>query len=231
MTVRQALQKMRAGNIELVVAHAPYTLNPCAIHARAQEFAQYAFRDDLQKLQAFPQAMYNLHPGCHVGQGIEAGLDRLVEFLRENVPEGCETTILLETMAGKGSELCGDFAQLRYVMDRLESAVRIGVCLDTCHVWDGGYDIVNHLDEVITEFDRVIGLGRLKAIHLNDSMNPLGAHKDRHAVIGGGHIGEEALVRVINHPALKHLPFYLETPNDLDGYAREIALLRKLWYD
>ena len=225
--MRQALQKMRAGNIELVVAHAPYTLNPCAIHARAQEFAQYAFRDDLQKLQAFPQAMYNLHPGCHVGQGIEAGLDRLVEFLRENVPEGCETTILLETMAGKGSELCGDFAQLRYVMDRLESAVRIGACLDTCHVFDAGYD-VRDFGAVLDAFERETGLARLKAIHINDSMNPPGSRKDRHACIGEGTLGTETILHFLTHPALKGLPFLLETPTDDVGHGEEIALLRSL---
>mgnify|MGYP002564595369 CR=1 FL=1 len=224
--MRQALQKMRAGNIEVVVAHAPYTLNPCAIHARAQEFAQYAFRDDLQKLQAFPQAMYNLHPGCHVGQGIEAGLDRLVEFLRENVPEGCETTILLETMAGKGSEVGGRFEELRAIIDRVELTEHIGVCLDTCHIWDAGYDIAGDLDGVLSEFDRVIGLERLHAVHLNNSLNPCGSHKDRHAKLLDGCIPPEALVRVTRHPALAELPFILETPNDDAGYAQEIAWLR-----
>ena len=223
--MRQALQKMRAGNIEVVVAHAPYTLNPCAIHARAQEFAQYAFRDDLQKLQAFPQAMYNLHPGCHVGQGIEAGLDRLVEFLRENVPEGCETTILLETMAGKGSELCGDFAQLRYVMDRVGSSVRIGVCLDTCHVFDAGYD-VRDFGAVLDAFEREIGLDRLKAIHINDSMNPLGSRKDRHARLGEGQIGWDAFVAIAREERVAGLPLILETPTPFEERAEEIAHLR-----
>ena len=169
--------------------------------------------------------MYNLHPGCHVGQGIEAGLDRLVEFLRENVPEGCETTILLETMAGKGSELCGDFAQLRYVMDRLESAVRIGVCLDTCHVFDAGYD-VRDFGAVLDAFEREIGLARLKAIHINDSMNPLGSRKDRHARLGEGQIGWDAFVAIAREERVAGLPLILETPTPFEERAEEIAHLR-----
>ena len=212
-----------------IVAHAPYTLNPCAVNPRARSFAQQAFCDDLQRLQEFPMALYNLHPGCHVGQGIAEGLDRLVDFLRDNVPEDCQTVVLLETMAGKGSELGGDFSQLRYVIDRVPAHVRLGVCLDTCHVSDGGYDIAGDLDGVLEEFDKVIGLGRLKAIHLNDSMNPLGSHKDRHQKLGEGTLGLEALERIINHPALRELPFYLETPNDLAGYAREIAMMKEAY--
>ena len=226
--MQEALQKMRAENIEVVVAHAPYTLNPCAVNARAREFAQYAFRDDLQKLEAFPLAMYNLHPGCHVGQGVEAGLDRLVEFLRENVPEGCKTTILLETMAGKGSELCGDFSHLHYVIDRVESSVRIGVCLDTCHVFDAGYD-VRDFGAVLDAFEREIGLSKLKAIHINDSMNPLGSRKDRHARLGEGQIGWDAFVSIVQEPRVATLPLILETPTPLEGRAGEIAHLREAY--
>lgn len=217
--------------IDKILAHAPYTLNACSADEGLREFARNTMEDDLRRLEYTPGNCYNFHPGSHVKQGVEIGIDYIAQMLNGILKPEQTTTVLLETMSGKGSEIGRSFEELREILDRVELDQHMGVCLDTCHVWDGGYDIVNHLDEVITEFDQVIGLNRLKAIHLNDSLNPLGARKDRHAVIGGGHIGEEALVRVINHPALKHLPFYLETPNDLEGYAREIALLRKLWYD
>lgn len=229
--VEAYLEFAREHGIERILAHAPYTLNACSADEGLREFARNTMEDDLRRLEYTPGNCYNFHPGSHVKQGVEVGITYIAQMLNEILKPEQTTTVLLETMSGKGSEVGRNFEELREILDRVELDSHMGVCLDTCHVWDGGYDIVNHLDEVITEFDRIIGLDRLKAIHLNDSMNPLGAHKDRHAVIGGGHIGEEALVRVINHPALKHLPFYLETPNDLDGYAREIALLRKLWYD
>ena len=216
----------RAGSDRLV-AHAPYTLNPCAAKANVAEFARMAFSDDLQRMEHTPGQLYNFHPGSHVGQGIDAGIEKIAALLNEVLFPDMTTTVLLETMAGKGSEVGGRFEQLRAIIDRVELDDKLGVCLDTCHVWDGGYDIREHLDEVLTEFDRVIGLARLKAIHLNDSQNERGSHKDRHARIGEGHIGLEALVRVVRHPALKDLPFILETPNDAAGYAREIALLRE----
>ena len=187
--------------------------------------------DDLGRMEYTPGNCYNFHPGSHVKQGVETGIAYIAEMLNEILRPEQTTTVLLETMAGKGSEVGRTFEELREILDRVTLQEHMGVCLDTCHVWDGGYDIVNHLDEVLTEFDHVIGLKRLKAIHLNDSLNPLGAHKDRHAVIGGGQIGAEALIRIINHPALKDLPFYLETPNDLEGYEREIAFLREHYKD
>ena len=179
------------------------------------------------RMEYTPGNYYNFHPGSHVGQGVEAGISFISEMLNSLLTPEQNTTVLLETMAGKGSEIGRSFEELREIIDRVSVTEKIGVCLDTCHVWDSGYDIVNHLDEVIHEFDSVIGLSRLKAIHLNDSMNPLGAHKDRHAKIGEGQISLDALVRIINHPALKHLPFYLETPNELDGYAKEIEILKE----
>ena len=183
--------------------------------------------DDLCRLEHLPGQYYNFHPGSHVGQGIEAGIALIAEGLNAILRPGQSTTVLLETMAGKGSEVGGRFEELREILDRVEHADQVGVCLDTCHVWDAGYDIAGDLDGVLTEFDRVIGLGRLKAIHLNDSCNGLGSRKDRHACIGAGCIGLEALVRVVRHPALRDLPFCLETPNDIPGYTAEIALLRR----
>lgn len=210
-----------------IVAHAPYTMNCCASDKKIRQFAHDTLADDLRRMEAVPGNYYNFHPGCHVGQGIDQGIDLIAEQLN-SVLTGDETTaVLLETMAGKGSEIGSRFEELRRIIDLTEHDNVLGVCLDTCHVWDGGYDIVSNLDGVLEEFDKVIGLDRLKAIHLNDSMNPLGAHKDRHAKIGEGHIGAEALVRVMLHPALRGLPMILETPNDIDGYAREIAFLRE----
>ena len=226
-----------------ILAHAPYTLNAAGVDPRVREFAESTMADDLKRLEHTPGALYNFHPGSHVGQGAEKGIDLISSMLARILSakfsrdgKGFATTILLETMSGKGSEVGRDFKEIRAIIDRTEEALAgcgaevsppIGVCLDTCHVWDGGYDIVNGLDDVIGEFDRVVGLSRLKAIHLNDSMNVLGAAKDRHACIGKGKIGLDALSRVINHPKLRDLPFYLETPNDLDGYRAEIVLLRK----
>ena len=212
--------------IEKILAHAPYTLNGCSVDENIRRFARETMEDDLNRMEYTPGNCYNFHPGSHVKQGTEKGIEYIAEMLNLILKPEQSTTVLLETMAGKGSEVGREFEELREILDRVELKDKMGVCLDTCHVWDGGYDIVGDLDGVLNHFDDVIGLGRLRAIHLNDSMNPLGAHKDRHAKIGEGHIGLEAMVRIINHPALRDLPFYLETPNDLDGYAREIALLK-----
>ena len=210
-----------------IVAHAPYTLNACAAKENLRDFARNTFSDDLKRMEATPGNYYNFHPGSHVGQGIEVGIQKIAEVLNAVLTEEQTTTVLLETMAGKGSEVGSHFQELRAIMDLVEKRDKLGICLDTCHVWEGGYDIVNDLDGVITEFDRIIGLDHLKAIHLNDSLNPLGSHKDRHARIGEGQIGLDALVRVIRHPALEGKPFILETPNDDEGWTREIALLRE----
>ena len=210
-----------------IVAHAPYTLNACAAKENLRDFARNTFSDDLKRMEATPGNYYNFHPGSHVGQGIEVGTQKIAEVLNAVLTEEQTTTVLLETMAGKGSEVGSHFQELRAIMDLVEKRDKLGICLDTCHVWDGGYDIVNDLDGVLTEFDRIIGLDHLKAIHLNDSLNPLGSHKDRHARIGEGQMGLDALVRVIRHPALEGKPFILETPNDDEGWTREIALLRE----
>ena len=213
-----------------ILAHAPYTLNAAGAEARVREFAEATMADDLERLELTPGALYNFHPGSHVGQGPEKGIELIADLLgRILAKKKFATTILLETMSGKGSEVGRSFEEIRALIDAVEKASgdnRLGVCLDTCHVWDGGYDIAGDLDGVLKSFDAAIGLDRLKAIHLNDSMNPLAAHKDRHAQIGKGKIGLDALVRVINHPVLRDLPFYLETPCDLDGYRSEIALLK-----
>ena len=210
-----------------VIAHAPYTLNLCGAREENRAFALETMADDLGRLEHLPGQLYNFHPGSHVGQGAEAGVGLIARGLNALLRPDQTTTVLLETMAGKGSEVGGSFAELRAILDRVELGEKMGVCLDTCHVWDAGYDIAGNLDGVLAEFDRVIGLDRLRAVHLNDSKNPLGSRKDRHACIGEGAIGLEALVRIVRHPALKDLPFCLETPNDLAGYAREIALLRQ----
>lgn len=210
------------------LAHAPYTINACAKEERTRQFALETLADDIRRLEMLPDALYNFHPGSHVGQGTERGIELIADALNQVLKPEQHTTVLLETMAGKGSEVGRNFQELREIIDRVEFSDKMGVCLDTCHVWDGGYDIVEHLDDVIREFDDVIGLERLKAIHINDSMNPCGAHKDRHEKLGQGCIGMEAFRRIINHPALRELPFYLETPNELDGYQAEIAMLREM---
>ena len=210
-----------------VVAHAPYTLNLCGAQENNRAFALETMADDLSRLEHLPGQLYNFHPGSHVGQGTEAGIALIAQGLNALLRPDQSTTVLLETMSGKGSEVGGSFGELRAILDRVELGEKMGVCLDTCHVWDAGYDIAADLDGVLEEFDRVVGLDRLRAIHLNDSKNPLGSRKDRHACIGQGAIGLEALVRIVRHPALRDLPFCLETPNDLPGYAREIALLRQ----
>ena len=224
----QAFLKLEQENhFGKLVAHAPYTMNCCAAKENLREFARETMVDDLKRLELTPGNYYNFHPGSHVGQGEETGIAKIAKILNEVLTKEQSTTVLLETMSGKGSEVGRNFQELRQIIDQVELKEKLGVCLDTCHVWDGGYDIVSDLDGVFTEFDQIIGLDRLKAIHLNDSMNGLGSHKDRHARIGEGEIGLEALVRVINHPATKGVPFILETPNDDEGWAREIALLRK----
>ena len=209
-----------------IVAHAPYTLNACSDKADTRRFAGETFRDDLKRMEYTPGNYYNFHPGSHVGQGAEEGIRLISEMLNASLSRDMTTTVLLETMAGKGSEGGRSFEELKEILDRTELSEKLGVCLDTCHVWDAGYDIVGDLDGILTEFDKVIGLNRLKAIHLNDSLNDRGSHKDRHARIGEGHIGWEAFTRIINHPALRELPFILETPNDDAGWTDEIARLR-----
>lgn len=217
----------QSGVIRPVVAHAPYTINPCSAEAQTREFALRTMADDLRRLESLPGNYYNFHPGSHVGQGLETGIALIAETLNNVLFPGQQTTVLLETMAGKGTEVGGRFDELREILDRVQQSDSMGVCLDTCHVHDAGYDIVHDLDGVLTQFDRVIGLSRLKALHINDSMNPCGAHKDRHEKLGQGRIGLDALVQIVNHPALKGLPMILETPNELPGYAAEIALLRQ----
>lgn len=226
--IREFLKRKEEKGLGTLVAHAPYTLNACSADEKVREFARNTMADDLERLEHTPGNVYNFHPGSHVKQGTEAGIRLIAETLNAILKPEQSTIVLLETMAGKGSEVGSRFEELREILDRVELSEKMGVCLDTCHVWDGGYDIAGDLDGVLTEFDRIVGLSRLKAVHLNDSMNPLGARKDRHARIGEGHIGLDALVRVVNHPALRELPFCLETPNDLEGYKREIGLLRSL---
>lgn len=211
------------------LAHAPYTLNACAKDVQIRRFALDTLADDLKRLEMIPGCMYNFHPGSHVKQGTEKGIDLIADALNQVLWPEQSSTVLLETMAGKGSEVGRSFEELRSILDKVELSHKMGVCLDTCHVWDGGYDIAEKLDSVLTEFDRVVGLKYLKAVHLNDSMNVLGSHKDRHEKIGEGKIGLEAFRKIINHKSLRELPFYLETPNELEGYQTEIALLRGLY--
>ena len=219
---------LTANKFGTLVALAHYTLNPCSDKPHAREFARECMADDLVRMEAVPGSYYNFHPGSHVKQGAEAGIDLIAGLLNEVWRPQQTTTVLLETMAGKGTEVGRTFEELAAIIERVELSDHMGVCLDTCHVHDGGYDIVNNLDGVLDEFDRVIGIERLRAVHLNDSKNPCGAHKDRHERIGEGYIGLEAFERIVTHPQLRDLPFILETPNELPGYAAEIELLRKL---
>lgn len=212
--------------IDVILAHAPYTLNPCSADESIREFTIRTMKDDLNRLEYTPGNYYNFHPGSHVKQGVEIGIDYIVNCLNEILTKDQTTIVLLETMSGKGSEIGRNFEELKQIIDRVNLKEKMGVCLDTCHVFDGGYDIVNNLEDVLDNFDKVIGIERLKAIHLNDSLNNLNSHKDRHAKIDEGNIGLKAMVRIINNPRLKDLPFYLETPNELDGYAKEIELLK-----
>ena len=224
--IAKYIEFAKENDISHIVAHAPYTLNACAEKENVRRFAFETMADDIARLEHIPDALYNFHPGSHVGQGMEVGIDKIAEVLNTVLFPEMKTTVLLETMAGKGSEVGGKFEELRAILDKTALSEKVGVCLDTCHVNDGGYDVVNDLDGVLDEFDRVIGLDKLRAIHLNDSKNPFSSHKDRHETIGGGFIGLDAIEKIINHPKLRDLPFLLETPNELDGYAKEIALLK-----
>lgn len=218
---------MQENNFGKIIAHAPYTLNPCSSDESTRRFAIKIFKDDLQRMEYIPNNYYNFHPGSHTGQGVETGIIQIANMLNECLTENQSTIVLLETMAGKGTEIGRSFEELQSIIEKVNLKDKVGVCLDTCHIFDGGYDIVNNLDGVLSQFDSIIGLDKLKAIHLNDSKNPLGSHKDRHETIGNGHIGLCAILKVINHPYLQGLPFCLETPNDADGYKKEISLLRK----
>lgn len=220
---------MAEHNFGKILGHAPYTLNACAANPSLRQFAKNMMREDLERLEFLPNQLYNFHPGSHVKQGVDQGIEYIVEALNEVMFEGMHTTVLLETMAGKGTEVGRTFEEIARIIDGVKLKDYIGVCMDTCHIHEGDYDIIGDLDGVMESFDKIVGLDRLHAIHLNDSKNPRGAHKDRHEKIGEGHIGLEAITKVINHPALRNLPFYLETPNELDGYAKEIALLRSVY--
>lgn len=225
------LEIMKENNFAKILAHAPYTLNACSAEESTRQFAIETMADDLMRMEYLPNNLYNFHPGSHVKQGVEVGINYIVEMLNTVLKPEQTTTVLLETMAGKGSEIGRSFEEIAEIISRVKLKEKMGVCLDTCHVYDAGYDIVNDLDGVLEEFDRIIGLDRLHAIHLNDSKNPFESHKDRHEKIGEGSLGLEGISRIINHPKLRHLPFFLETPNDLEGYGKEIELLRKNFHN
>lgn len=225
--INSFLKALPEYNVESVLAHAAYTINPCSNKPETREFACRTMIDDLKRLSYTPHQFYNFHPGSHVGQGVEVGISYICEILNQVLTSGMDTQVLLETMSGKGSEIGSTFQELKMIIDRCEHGNLLGVCLDTCHVYSAGYDIVNNLDDVLAEFDKIIGLQRLKMIHLNDSLTPFNSHKDRHAKIGEGSIGADALVRFVNHPSLKHLSFILETPNEFEGYKKEIAFFRQ----
>ena len=229
--IKEFLEYSKEHGIEKILAHAPYTLNACAADPSIREFARNTMADDIRRMEYTPNQLYNFHPGSHVKQGADVGIQLICEHLNEVLYPEMTTTVLLETMSGKGSEVGRSFEEIRKIIDGTELSDKLGVCLDTCHVYDAGYDIVNNLDDVLDEFDRIIGIDRLKAIHINDSKNPFESHKDRHEVIGGGFIGIEAFERIINHKSLRDLPFFLETPNELDGYQKEIEVLRGLYRD
>ena len=223
----RAVQALQAHNFGKLVAHGAYTMNLCTADPEARSFATDVLCDDLRRMAALPGNFYNFHPGSHVGQGVDAGIDYIAKALRQALAPGYPVTVLLETMAGKGSEIGGKFEQIRAIIDAVGSN-DVGVCLDTCHVYDGGYDIVKDLDGVLAEFDRIVGISRLKALHLNDSKNPFASHKDRHECLGEGSLGLETFRHIVNHPLLKDKPMILETPNELPGYQKEIALLRSM---
>ena len=227
--VKKFKELAKEKGINNLLAHAPYTLNACSAEASTREFAETVMKDDLLRMEYLPGSMYNFHPGSHVKQGVDIGIDYIVGLLNKVLKPTQQVTVLLETMAGKGTEVGRSFKELKLILDRVELSDKMGVCLDTCHVHDAGYDIINHLDDVLNEFDKIVGIDKLKAIHLNDSKNPFESHKDRHEKIGEGFLGLEGITRIINHPQLRKLPFYLETPNELSGYADEIALLKSLW--
>ena len=224
--VKSLINIMNVNNFSKILAHAPYTLYACSADEKVREFAFITMEDDLKRMEYLPNNLYNFHPGSHVGQGSEKGIELIADMLNSLLKEEQTTTVLLETMAGKGTEVGRSFEEIQSIIERVNLSHKVGVCLDTCHVYDAGYDIVNDIDGVINEFDKIIGINKLKAIHLNDSKNPFESHKDRHEKIGEGYIGIEAITRIINHPKLKHLPFFLETPNELSGYAKEIEILR-----
>ena len=224
---KKAMEAMKEWNFGPLVAHGSYTMNLCTKDEEARAFAAAVLKEDLERMASLPGQFYNFHPGSHVGQGVDVGIAQISEALKAALEPGYPVTVLLETMAGKGSEVGGRFEELKAIIDAVGSD-DLGVCLDTCHVYDGGYDIVGDLDGVLAEFDRVIGLDRLKALHINDSKNPFASHKDRHECIGSGSLGVDTFRAIVNHPALRGLPMILETPNELPGYAREIALLRGL---
>ena len=226
--VKAYLEYAEEHSIGTIVAHAPYTLNCCSADEHVREFARMTMKDDLKRMEYLPGNLYNFHPGSHVGQGTEKGIELISSLLNEILEPEMHTMVLLETMAGKGTEVGGRFEELAAIRERVHLKDKVGICLDTCHVYDGGYDIVDHLDEVLEEFDRVVGLKHLKAIHVNDSKNPMGSHKDRHEKVGEGSIGLNALRRIVHHPLLRELPFCLETPNELPGYASEIRMLKEL---
>ncbi len=225
--VAALLKILKDNHFAPLLAHAPYTLNPCSADSRTKEFALEVLIDDLVRMEHLPGNLYNFHPGSHVGQGVDRGIELIAEALNFILTPSQTTVVLLETMSGKGSEVGSTFEDLSRIIEKINLDQKIGVCLDTCHVYDAGYDIVNDLDGVLKEFDDIIGLERLRAIHLNDSKNPFASHKDRHEKIGEGALGLSAIVNIINHPKLRHLPFFLETPNELPGYGQEIKLLRK----
>ncbi len=227
--INKFLEIAEENEFGVILAHAPYTLNGCSADEKIRAFALNVMKDDIARLEYTPGALYNFHPGSHVGQGAERGIELICEMLDNSLFPEMKTTVLLETMSGKGSEVGRNFEEIKEIIDRTNLSDKLGVCLDTCHVYDAGYDIVNNLDGVLEEFDRIIGIERLKAIHINDSKNPFESHKDRHEKIGDGSIGIEAFERIINHKMLKNLPFYLETPNELDGYAKEIEMLKNLY--
>lgn len=229
--VQALLQLMSENNFSKILAHAPYTLNPASADEKVREFALMTMEDDLKRMEYIPNNLYNFHPGSHVGQGVEKGIELISNTLNTILKESQTTTVLLETMAGKGTEIGRSFEEIKAIIDNVNLSDKLGVCLDTCHIYDAGYDIVNNLDGVIEEFDNIIGIDRLKAIHLNDSKNPFESHKDRHEKIGEGYIGLDAITRIINHPKLRNIPFFLETPNELSGYKQEIELLKSKYID
>ena len=227
--IKKLIDLMEQNNFSKILAHAPYTLNACSKDESTREFAYEMMKDDLNRMEYLPNNLYNFHPGSHVKQGVDIGIEFISDLLNKVLRKDQTTKILLETMAGKGTEVGRNFEEIAEIINRVELKEHMGVCLDTCHIYDAGYDIVNDLDKVIDEFDKIIGLERLHAIHLNDSKNPFNSHKDRHEKIGEGSIGLEAVTRIINHPKLRNIPFFLETPNELDGYAKEISILREAY--
>jgi deoxyribonuclease-4 len=229
--IQNLIEFMEKNNFSTILAHAPYTLNPCSADPRVREFAHEVMESDLKRMEYLPNNLYNFHPGSHVKQGVDIGINYIIDFLNALIKKEQTTTVLLETMSGKGSEIGRSFDEIKRILDGVVLSEKIGVCLDTCHVYDSGYDIVNNLEGVLEEFDNIIGLKKLKAIHLNDSKNPFSSHKDRHEKIGDGYIGIKAITKIINHPELKTLPFFLETPNEISGYKKEIEILKGLYIE